>query len=58
MTDLVQLLTHIEGACSIYVHQEPLKLWTELYTEFSPNGGLELVVSVKSFGGSWLDLAI
>ena len=23
--------------------QEPLKLWTELYSELSPNGGLELL---------------
>ena len=25
------------------LNQEPLKLWTELYLELSPNGGLELV---------------
>ena len=26
-----------------YNDQEPLKLWTELYSELIPNGGLELV---------------
>ena len=28
--------------------QEPLKLWTELYSELSHNGGLELVFLLKS----------
>ena len=27
---------------SFTLHQEPLKLWTELHSEISPNGGLEI----------------
>ena len=29
-------------AKTVQVNQEPLKLWTELYSELIPNGGLEL----------------
>ena len=37
----VTVLLHIHCLCSIA--QEPLKLWTELYSELIPNGGLEVV---------------
>ena len=33
----------IDRSATVVFIQEPLKLWTELYLELSPNGGLELV---------------